>query len=344
MSEPLLEIDGLDIRYETKDGEIHAVTDASFAIDTNEFFGLVGESGSGKSTIAKSIIGGLDDNGSVTAGEIRFRGEPIHSMTERELSERIRWKEIAYIPQASMNSLDPIMRLDKQAVELAKVHTDWSKQRAIDRLTELFEVVGLPGERIYEYPHQFSGGMQQRAIIAFSLFLEPSLLIADEPTTALDVIMQDQILTHLKSIQEEEDVSIVMITHDISVIFENCDSMAVLHGGQVSELGDVTRMFDSPSHPYSYLLQQAFPDIRHPKRDLSVIEGQPPQLQDEVDYCTFANRCPWSTDECVESRPPLQAVGDDNQYTSCIRYDEIEELGHRSPENTRSEVGGSNHE
>lgn len=337
MTEPLLEVDGLHIRYETRQDEIHAVNDVSFSIGTNEFFGLVGESGSGKSTIAKAVIGGLDDNGSVTSGAIRYRGQPVHDMTERELSQQIRWKEIAYIPQASMNSLDPIMRLDRQAVELAKVHTDWGKQQALERLSELFEVVGLPGERIYEYPHQFSGGMQQRAIIAFGLFLEPSLLIADEPTTALDVIMQDQILTHLKSIQKEEDVSVLMITHDISVIFEKCDSMGVLHGGQLSELGDVRRMFDAPAHPYSYLLQQAFPDIRYPNRELSIIEGQPPQLREEVDYCTFADRCPWKTKECVESKPPLQAVSNFEQHTSCIRYDEIDELGH-APESGVEEV------
>jgi oligopeptide/dipeptide ABC transporter ATP-binding protein len=338
MSEPLLEVDGLDIRYETAQNDIHAVNDVSFTIETNDFFGLVGESGSGKSTIAKAVIGGLDDNGSITSGAIRYRGQPVHDMTERELSKQIRWKEIAYIPQASMNSLDPIMRLDKQAVELANVHTDWNKGRAIDRLSELFEVVGLPSERIYEYPHQFSGGMQQRDIIAFGLFLEPSLLIADEPTTALDVIMQDQILAHLKAIQRKEDVSVLMITHDISVIFEQCDSMAVLHGGQLSELGDVGRMFDAPTHPYSYLLQQAFPDIRYPNRELSVIKGKPPQLQDEVDCCTFADRCPWKTDECVASQPPLQAVSRGEQYTSCIRYDEIDELGYTQAFDAESEV------
>jgi peptide/nickel transport system ATP-binding protein len=329
MSDPLLEVEDLCINYHTGGSDIRAVTDASFTVDEGEYFGLVGESGSGKSTIAKSIIGGLDDNGEVVSGKIRYKGEEIQDLTDSELSDTIRWKEIALIPQGSMNSLDPIMKLSDQAIELAQTHTDWGEQKALDRFRELFEIVGLPEERINDYPHQFSGGMQQRAIIALALFLEPSLIIADEPTTALDVIMQDQILNYLDQIRDQGDVSMLMITHDISVIFETCDSLAVLHGGQVAESGKTTSVFDRPRHPYSILLQEAFPDIRFPDRELTNIQGQPPQLTEEVDYCTFADRCPWAVEGCRQGAPPLEPIeGDDEEdhRAACIRSHEMEEL------------------
>lgn len=327
MSEPLLEVENLDIHYETEDSTLKAVTNASFTIEQNEFFGLVGESGSGKSTLAKAIIGGLDENGEIASGKIRYKGEEIQDYSERQFSDNIRWKEISLIPQASMNSLDPIMRIDRQAVELANTHTDWSEDKAIDRLHELFEIVGLPENRIYDYPHQFSGGMQQRAIIALSLFLKPSILIADEPTTALDVIMQDQVLKHLDEIKETQDISMVMITHDISVVFETCDSVAVLHGGLIAEEGGIKDVYDNPRHPYTILLQEAFPDIRFPDRDLGVIKGKPPELTGEVDFCTFADRCPWAREDCRQGLPPLEPLeGDTDHLTSCIRSHEMEEL------------------
>jgi len=326
VSEPLLEVEDLDIHYHTRGEDIRAVTNASFTVDEGEYFGLVGESGSGKSTMAKAVIGGLDSNGEVMSGSIRYRGEEIQNLSEDELSDTIRWKEISLIPQSSMNSLDPIMKLSEQAVELAQRHTDWSEEKSLDRFKELFEVVGLPEERIHDYPHQFSGGMQQRAIIALALFLDPDLIIADEPTTALDVIMQDQILKYLDKIKEEGDISMLMITHDISVIFETCDSLAVLHGGQVAETGNIKQLFDRPRHPYSILLQEAFPDIRFPDQELGIIEGSPPQLREDVDYCTFVDRCPWATEECRDGAPPLEQVGDADHYAGCIRWDEMETL------------------
>ena len=326
MSEPLLEVENLDIHYHTGGEDIRAVTNATFTVDEGEYFGLVGESGSGKSTMAKAVIGGLDSNGEVMSGSIKYKGEEIQDFSENQLSDTIRWKEISLIPQSSMNSLDPIMKLSEQAIELAQRHTDWSKEKSLDRFKELFEVVGLPEERIHDYPHQFSGWMQQRAIIALALFLDPDLIIADEPTTALDVIMQDQILKYLDKIKEEGDISMLMITHDISVIFETCDSLAVLHGGQVAETGNTKELFDRPRHPYSILLQEAFPDIRFPDQELGIIEGSPPQLREDVDYCTFVDRCPWATEECRDGVPPLAQVGDADHYAGCIRWDEMETL------------------
>ena len=327
MSEPILEIDGLDITYRTKDADVYAVNDASLAIGENEYFGLVGESGCGKSTIADAIVGGLDDNGSVTGGAIRYKGKEIQDYSESQFNKEIRWKEISVIPQSSMNSLDPVMRLSDQAIEVAKHHTDLTKQEAVDRLRELFGVVGISESRIHDYPHQFSGGMQQRSIIAFSLFLRPSLIIADEPTTALDVIMQDQIIDHINRLKDDWNVSMLLITHDISLVFENCDRMAVMHGGQMAEQGDVVDVFDRPRHPYAILLQKAFPDIRYPDRELAVIEGYPPQLTEPPEYCTFAERCPWAVEACSDGAPDPRAVDDSDDHLAwCIRADEMADL------------------
>jgi len=324
-SEPLLEVENLTIEYETRQGPLTAVSNADFTVGEGEYFGLVGESGCGKSTLAKSIIGGLDDNGKIASGKLKYRGEEIQDLSDAQLNEKIRWKEIAYIPQASMNSLDPLQRLSEQAIEIANVHTDLTDEEALTQFKEMFEVVGLPENRIRDYPHEFSGGMQQRAIIALSLFLKPSIIIADEPTTALDVIMQDQIFKYLDEIREATDTSMILITHDISLVFETCDELAVMHGGQIAETGRITDVYDNPKHPYSYLLQRAFPDIRYPDRELETIEGTPPQQFGDVDYCTFANRCPWAEEGCREAAPELE-VSDrsaENHRASCFRSKEI---------------------
>ena len=334
MSEPLLEIEDLTIQYRTKTGMLTAVSDASFTIDEGEYFGLVGESGCGKSTLAKAVLGGLDDNGQVTSGKMRYKGEEFQDFSEKQLNENLRWKEISFIPQGSMNSLDPLERINDQAWEIAKVHTDMDREEAMEQFEEMFDIVGLQKSRINDYPHQFSGGMQQRAIIALALFLNPSLIVADEPTTALDVIMQDQIFKYLDEIREETDTSMLLITHDISVVLESCDSMAIMHSGQVAETGSTTQLYDSPRHPYSILLQEAFPDHRYPDRDLGVIEGYPPQTMGDVEFCTFVDRCPWAVDECSAEAPPLEPVEDPIETTqastdhlaACVRKSEVYQM------------------
>lgn len=330
MSEPLLEVEDLTIQYKTSNGILTAVSDASFTIDEGQYFGLVGESGCGKSTIIKGILGGLDNNGRIASGKIRYRGEEIQDLSEEERNQKIRWKEISWIPQGSMSSLDPLQRIDEQAIEIAQTHTDLSPEDIRTRIERMFDIVGLQKSRVSDYPHQFSGGMQQRALIALALFLEPSIIIADEPTTALDVIMQDQVFKYLDQIKEEKDTSMVLVTHDISVVFESCDKMAVMHAGQVAEVGSVTEVFDSPRHPYSILLQEAFPDVRYPNRNLGIIEGNPPQNMDDVDYCTFVDRCPWAVEECGQHAPELDAVDEtidaDPHSASCFRKDEVLDL------------------
>ena len=325
--DPLLEVENLDVTYRTRQQDIKAVADASFSIDPNEYFGLVGESGCGKSTLAQAVIRGLDDNGEISGGTIRYKGEEIQDYTSREFNDEIRWNEISVIPQSAMNSLNPLEKISEQAIEVAKTHTDWSKEKTLEKLRELFDVVGLPESRVSDYPHQFSGGMKQRAIIAMSLLLEPSLVIADEPTTALDVIMQDQFLKYLDELRDIRDFGLLFITHDIAVIFEICDSMAVMHGGQIAEGGTVEDVFDTPRHPYTILLQRAFPDVRYPDRELEEISGTPPTPGPEITACTFADRCPWAEPECREGAPPLEPLEDDpGHVTSCIRSHEMETL------------------
>ncbi|MFC7133257.1 MULTISPECIES: ABC transporter ATP-binding protein [Salinibaculum] len=326
MSEPLLQFDDTTIQYQTPSGKLTAVSDASFEINRGEYFGLVGESGCGKTTLSSAVIGGLDKNGDVVDGRILYKGEDISNYSEKEYNENIRWKEISYIPQSSMNSLDPLERVDKQVVEIAQTHTDLSKEEALDKFEEMLEIVGISASRVTDYPHQFSGGMQQRVIIALALYLEPNLLIADEPTTALDVIMQDQIFKYLDNIKAETDTSLLLITHDISVVFESSDKMAIMHGGQVAETGTVSDIYDDPKHPYSIMLQKAFPDHRRPDAELETIEGVPPQIFGDVDRCTYADRCPLATQECRDEAPPLEIVGSDDHRASCFHTDRADEL------------------
>jgi len=328
MSEALLEVEDLTVQYQTEQGMLTAVSDASLSLGPGEFFGLVGESGCGKSTLVKTIIGGLDSNGVVKSGHIKYRGEKLVSADESQ--DGLPWSEIAWIPQSSMSSLDPIERIRKQAIQIGTAHTDLSKQEILDQLREMFAVVGLPEERIDDYPHQFSGGMKQRALIALALFLQPSIIIADEPTTALDVIMQDQVLKYLDKVKDELETSMMLITHDISVVFETCNRMAIMHSGQIAERGTVYEIYDEPRHPYSIALQNAFPDIQKLDQELETINGAPPTTIGDVNYCTFADRCPLATAECREITPMLESVNSttdgDKHVAACHHKDQTKGL------------------
>jgi len=344
MGDPLLEVEDLTIQYRTKRGDLTAVSNASFTLEKGEYLGLVGESGCGKSTIASALIGLLDDNGQITSGTVQYKDMQLQDNKMKEWRKEIRWSEISLIPQGSMNSLDPLQRIADQAEEICQVHSDMAASDAKDRLRDLFEIVGLQKNRIDNYPHQLSGGMQQRAIIALSLLLEPTLIIADEPTTALDVIMQDQIFKHIDEIVEETETSILLITHDISVVFESCDKIAIMHAGQIAETGTIRELFYNPRHPYTILLQEAFPDVRYPNRNLEVIEGNPPQVFGDVDFCTFVDRCPWATDECRAEEPGLESTGvSDTQAehaAACFRKDEVAELYKRESKGQRENPAG----
>jgi len=327
MSDPLLEVEDLTIQYQTEKGALTAVSNASFSVKGGEYFGLVGESGSGKSTIGRAVIGGLDDNGQIESGSIRYRGEPIQDLSESEFNREVRWKEIAFIPQGSMNSLDPVRRIRDQALDIADAH-GVDGEEALANFRDICEIMGIPEDRLSNYPHQFSGGMEQRAIIAFALFLEPSIVIADEPTTALDVIMQDQIFQYLEEFKTTLDSSMVLITHDISLVLEACEKMGVMHGGQVVETGTTKDLFDTPRHPYTVLLQRAFPDIRYPNRELEEIGGTPPQSMGEVNRCTFVDRCPLAVEKCRQQEPTLEPTPDlstqNDHMVACFETDRVE--------------------
>ena len=319
----LLEVNNLKITYQTAEEDVHAVNDVSFSIGEQDNYGLVGESGCGKSTIAKTILGLLDDNGEVEAGSVRFKDQDLVDLSEKEWQD-VRWEEIAYIPQSAMDSLDPVMTVGAQIRQAIRKHRDDSKSKADERVAEVFEIVGLDPARTSDYPHEFSGGMRQRVTIAMALALDPDLIIADEPTTGLDVIVQDKIINKLLEIQDEVDSSMLLITHDVGVVAETCDEVSVLYGGKVMEQGATYDVFKHPTNPYTMGLQNSFPEVDEFDKQAISIPGSLPELTEEPTGCVFRNRCPFSTEECADGHPPLTA--NEGQLSACYYTDEAEEM------------------
>jgi len=310
----ILEVKDLRVYYRTLKGHSKAVDGVSFEIDQGEFLGLVGESGCGKTTIAKAILGLLPINGEIVHGKILYKGQDLISMKPREM-KKIRWKEISIIPQSALHSLDPVYRVGDQLVEVIETHEKKDRKAAKARVESLFRIVGLSKNRLRDYPHMLSGGMRQRAMIAMSLVLDPTLILADEPTTALDVIVQDQILFKIKEIHQEMKKTMLLITHNMAVIAENCDKIATMYAGKVVEYGGES-VFLNPFHPYTLGLINAFPDIGDASRELISISGFPPNLLAPPAGCRFNQRCPFSADQCVEMEPLLQRV-DQNHFSAC---------------------------
>lgn len=321
----MLDIEDLETRYHTDDGDVYAVNGVSLSIDEQETLGLVGESGCGKTTLAKSIIKLLPRNGEVTGGKITLHDTEVTALSERQLRKQIRWREISMIPQVAMNGLDPVHTVGKQIVQVIRNHEKVSKKDARQRAMDLFEELGLEPHRVDDYPHQFSGGMAQRAMIALALALSPSLILADEPTTALDVMIQDRILQLIADIQEEYETAMILITHDMSVVSETCDNIAVMYGGRVVEYADTESVILEPHHPYTMGLRNAFPDISQDEQDLVSIPGEPPDLTDPESGCKFAPRCPFAVEECWDVDPPLEEIAE-GQYAACHRADEADTL------------------
>ena len=324
----LLEVNDLKVQYETDDEPVHAVNGVSFNVDEGVNYGLAGESGSGKSTVAEAILGLLPSNGIVPEGEIKFQGRDLLSLSEKERQD-VLWEEIAFIPQSAMDALDPVMTTGAQIVQAIKKHRDVSTKAARERVRELYDMVGLDPNRIDDYPHEFSGGMRQRVTIAMALALEPDLIIADEPTTGLDVIVEDKIIDQILEIQERVDSSLLLITHEIGVIAETCDELSILYGGKVMEQGDTRGVLGKPANPYTMGLKNSFPEIEALEEDAVSIPGSPPDLAHEPTGCVFRDRCPFSTDECEEAHPPLVDVGG-GQKSACYYADDAAELRERS--------------
>jgi peptide/nickel transport system ATP-binding protein len=317
----LLEIQDLVVSYRTKRGPVRAVDRVSLDLHQAQQLGVIGESGCGKTTLARAVIGVLARNGHVTSGSIRFKGRDLLELSGREMRE-LRWREIATIPQASMDSLDPVQKVGDQVVEVLRVRGGVGKRTAERRAVELFELVGLEPRMLDHYPHEYSGGMKQRAIIAMALSLDPSLLIADEPVTALDVVVQHQVLEVFRRLEEELNLTVMLITHDISVVASVCDSVAVMYAGRLMEEAPAETIFGMPQHPYTLGLQNAFPNLVQPKEELIAIEGYPPDLLSAPSGCRFAHRCPFVISACHETEPPLLEVGPDH-VSACLRAREI---------------------
>ncbi|WP_313693482.1 ABC transporter ATP-binding protein [Halorarum halobium] len=326
----LLELDDLGVTYEEDGADVHAVDGVDLSVEAGETLGIVGESGCGKSTVIKSLVDILDENGSVSAGEIRFRGEDLVGFSQERLNEEVRWTEISYIPQNAMASLDPVYRIGAQIIEVIRAHTDATEGEARARAEELLVDVGLDAERLSDYPHELSGGQRQRAVIALALALEPSVILADEPTTGLDVVIQDEILKLLSEIQAEVNCAIVLVTHDMSVVAEIADTIAVMYGGRVMEVGDTTDVFTDSTHPYTIGLKNAFPTLERGSDTsrLVSIPGSPPNLRHPPSGCRFTDRCPFATEECTAVEPPTVEVGD-GQRAKCHYTDRAAEFRRR---------------
>lgn len=322
---PLLEVDNLSVAYEQQDApDVEAVRGASFTLERGDNMGLVGESGCGKTTLATAIIQNLPDAGKITSGKIVFDGEDITDIASEKM-RKIRWNEISMISQSAMASLNPVYTINQQIREAIQTHEDnVSKSEAKQRAEKLFELVGMNPDRVTDYPNQLSGGMRQRAIIAMALALEPKLIIADEPTTALDVIVQEQILHRINQLQNKINSSMLMITHDISVVAETCDNVGVMYGGKLLETGTTDQVYNDAHHPYTLGLQNAFPSIEGKKQDLVSIPGSPPRLENPPTGCPFAQRCPWAEPEC--ERPLPEVTIDDDHRVMCHEPESFEQI------------------
>ncbi len=314
-ADPILEVAGLGLRYLTRQAEVRALEDVSFALRRGESLGLVGESGCGKTSLANCLMRILPDNARLAGGEVLLDGRDLLSLSEEEIRS-VRWRRISLVFQAAMNSLDPVYRVGQQVIEAIEAHgVETTATAARERVGRLFRLVGLDPRVFERYPHELSGGMRQRAVIAMALACDPDVVIADEPTTALDVIVQDRILRELKEIQEQLGISIIYITHDMAVVAEVTDRIGVMYAGRLVELGDTADVFRSPLHPYSEALMSSFPSVSGEKRPLASLSGEPPDLADPPPGCAFHPRCEHATDLCREQRPPRVGLG--GQWAEC---------------------------
>ena len=312
MSEELLRLENLSIDYKVKEGYLSAVKDVNFSINKGEIFAVVGESGCGKSTVAHSIMNLLPGGNETITGKVIFKGRDLREATEKEM-EKVRGKEIGMIFQNPLDSLNPVYTVGSQvaeAIELDKV----DKTEAWNRVVELFKDVKMPDaeERAKSFPHELSGGMRQRVMIAMMISRNPELLIADEPTTALDVTIEAQILAIIKALKEQFNTAVMLITHNFGLVAEVADKIGVMYAGEMVETGDVFEIFKNPVHPYTRLLMAALPRKTKNEGRLQTIEGNVPRITEKKPGCRFANRCPYAMEKCKTEDPPMVMVGEDH--------------------------------
>src|SRR5213594_1531217 len=317
---PILQLEDLTTNYRTVRGWVRAAENVSLELEKGKALGLVGESGSGKTTVALSILKILPAGGRIRGGKILFDGQDLVPLNDKEM-RKIRWKGISIVFQGSMNALNPVFKVGGQIVEAIRLHEpDVSKSDAYKRAEALLEMVGVEPSRVNNYPHEFSGGMRQRALIAMALASNPQLLIADEPGTALDVIVKAQVLKLMRSLKEKLGLSMIMISHDLSIVAEVCEKVAIMYAGHLVEYGSIEAIFKEPLHPYTQGLLGAFPGIKGERRKLTSIPGQPPDLLAPPAACRFHPRCPYVMDICKKEKPLLEKAGSGDHYVACYLY------------------------
>ena len=314
---PILKVENLTTEFFLGSAYYPAVHDVSFELEEGETFGLAGESGCGKSTAATAIMGMLPENGRVGGGHVRFKGRDLLGMDRRRLRE-VWWKEIAMIFQGSLNSLNPVRRVGSQIAEILMVRGGLTRAQAREKVDRLFHLIGIRPDRSRDYPHEFSGGMRQRVMIAMAICLDPALIIADECTTALDVMIQAQIVNLLKSLNREFNLTMIFINHDLGLVAEICDRVAVMYAGRIVESGPVSEVFHRPAHPYVQQLVKALPEMEGPVSSLEAIAGTPPRLKEMPPGCPFLPRCKKGDHACAEAVPPDVTISD-GHTAACIK-------------------------
>jgi len=312
----ILNVEDLTMHYTTRAGEVSAVNNVSFNLRRGQSMGLVGESGCGKTSVAFSLLRLLPENAKIKGGHIYLNGRDLVPLKENDM-RKIRWRHISMVFQAAMNALNPVYKVGDQVIEALEAHDlVESNEAAREHVASLFKLVGLDPQLMDQYPHEYSGGMRQRAVIAMALACSPDLIIADEPTTALDVIVQDSLLREMIELQEQLNMSMIYISHDIAVIAEVTERIGVMYAGRLAEFGTAEEIFKHPLHPYSFGLMSAFPSIIGPKRELTMLPGEPPDLISPPSGCRFHPRCPYATEICSEQDPEFRDMGS-NHLAAC---------------------------
>lgn len=324
--ETILEIKDLCVEFKTTEGTVQAVNHLSYALHKGEKLGIVGESGSGKSVSSLCVLRLVPNPpGQITNGEIIYKGRDLVKASEKEM-QKIRGNEISMIFQEPMTSLNPIIRCGSQIAESLRLHRGMKKKEAYEEAIRLMQAVNIanPKVRAYDYPHQLSGGMRQRVMIAMALACRPQILIADEPTTALDVTIQAQILDLIRELNDSMETSVVFITHDLGVVSELCDTVIVMYTGRIVEQAPVDALFQNPMHPYTEGLLHAIPRITKDRPPLITIEGMVPNPTERFAGCSFSPRCPYATNKCYKAEPPVTIYRDEERLVRCWRYAEKE--------------------